>query len=131
MNFSVISRTFIVLGATGGLLSVALGAFGAHSIKHWMPTDLMTVYQTAVSYQMYHSLALLIIGLIYHHHDNKLINSAGWLMFSGMFIFSGSLYFLSLSGIRWLGAITPIGGSLLILSWLLLIFGVLKKQREP
>lgn len=127
MSFSKISRNFIIIGATGGLLSVALGAFGAHGIKHWMPTDLMSIYQTAVTYQMYHSLGLLFIGLIYHHHQNTLIKFSGWSMLAGMMIFSISLYILSLSGVRWLGAITPIGGSLLLLAWILLIIGMIKK----
>ena len=130
MNFSKISRNFIVLGAIGGFLSVAFGAFGAHAIKQWISTDLMAIYQTAVTYQMYHSLGLVFIGLIYQHYQNTLIKIAGWLMLTGMVIFSTSLYVLTLSGIRWLGAITPIGGSLLLLAWLLLIFGMLKKQHN-
>ncbi|MDH5517867.1 MAG: DUF423 domain-containing protein [Gammaproteobacteria bacterium] len=127
MIFSQTSRNLIMLGSLGGLLSIVLGAFGAHAVKAWLATDLMAVYQTAVSYQMYHSLGLILIGLIYHHHQSRLIKSAGWLMLSGMIIFSGSLYLLSLAGIRWLGMITPVGGICLIIAWLFLLMGISKK----
>lgn len=126
MNLLKTSRDFILLGAISGFLSVSFGAFGAHAIKQWMSADLMSIYQTAVSYQMYHSLGLILIALVYQHHQNKLIKVAGWLMLAGIIIFSGSLYTLSLSDTRWLGAITPIGGILLLLSWLLLGLGISK-----
>ncbi|MDH5393034.1 MAG: DUF423 domain-containing protein [Gammaproteobacteria bacterium] len=127
MIFSKTSRGLIMLGAISGFLSIILGAFGAHAIKQWLAPDLMSVYQTAVSYQIYHSLGLLLLGLIYHHHQNSLIRAAGWLMISGTVIFSGSLYILALADIRWLGAVTPVGGSFLILSWLLLAIGIRKQ----
>ncbi len=127
MNLSKTSRNFILIGASGGFLSVALGAFGAHAIKQWLSADLMAVYQTAVSYQMYHSLGLILIALVYQHQQNRLVKTAGWLMLSGITIFSGSLYILTLTGTRWLGAITPVGGILLLLSWLLLVLGASKK----
>lgn len=126
MNLLKTSRDFILLGAISGFLSVSFGAFGAHAIKQWMSADLMSVYQTAVSYQMYHSLGLILIALVYQHHQNKLVKVAGWLMLAGIIIFSGSLYTLSLSDTRWLGAITPIGGILLLLSWFLLGLGISK-----
>lgn len=128
MNFSKTSRTFIIMGAMSGFLSIAFGAFGAHAIKQWMSADLMAIYQTAVSYQIYHSLGLILVALVYQQQQNKLIKVAGWLMLSGILIFSGSLYTLSLTDTRWLGAITPIGGTLLLSAWLLLAFGVSKKN---
>lgn len=127
MNLSQTSRGFIFIGVIGGFLSVAFGAFGAHAIKQWLSADLMAIYQTAVSYQMYHSLALILVALIYQHHQHKLIKYAGWLMFAGIIIFSGSLYVLTLTDTRWLGAITPVGGTLLLLAWLMLAFGIHKK----
>lgn len=127
MNLSKTSRTFIILGALSGFLSVSFGAFGAHAIKQWMSADLMAIYQTAVSYQMYHSLGLILIALVYQQQQHKMIKAAGWLMLSGIIVFSGSLYTLALTDSRWLGAITPIGGILLLLAWLLLGFGVSKK----
>jgi len=128
MNLSETSRTFIITGAAAGFLSVALGAFGAHGLKQSFSSELMAIYQTAVSYQIYHSLALILIALIFQHQQNKYIKAAGWIMFAGMLIFSGSLYLLTLTDTRWLGAITPIGGTLLLISWLLLGLGVFKKN---
>jgi len=127
MNLLTTSRTFIVAGAIGGFLSVGFGAFGAHAIKNNISPDLMTIYQTAVDYQFFHSLGLILIGLIFQQHQQKLIKTAGWLMIVGMVIFSGSLYVLSLTGIRWLGAITPVGGTAFIIAWLLLAIGTIKK----
>jgi len=127
MNLSETSRTFIIIGAIAGFLSVALGAFGAHGLKQSLSSELMAIYQTAVSYQIYHSLALILIALIFQHQQNNFIKAAGWIMLAGMLIFSGSLYLLTLTDTRWLGAITPLGGTLLLLSWLLLGLGVSKR----
>jgi len=128
MNLSETSRTFIIIGSIAGFLSVALGAFGAHGLKQLLSSELMAIYQTAVSYQIYHSLALILIALIFQHQQNKYIKAAGWIMLAGMLVFSGSLYLLTLTDTRWLGAITPIGGTLLLISWLLLGLGVFKKS---
>ncbi|MDH5424256.1 MAG: DUF423 domain-containing protein [Gammaproteobacteria bacterium] len=117
-----------MIGSVGGFLSVAFGAFGAHAIKQVLSADLMTIYQTAVSYQIYHSLALILIALIYQQHPHQLVKVAGWLMLCGTIIFSASLYTLALTDTRWLGAITPLGGSLLLLAWLLLALGTGKKS---
>lgn len=128
MNLSKTSRGFITIGAIGGFLSVAFGAFGAHAIKQVLSSDLMAIYQTAVSYQMYHSLGLILVGLIYQHQQHYLIKVAGWLMLCGAIIFSGSLYILTLTDTRWLGAITPVGGTLLLSAWLLLGLGASRKK---
>lgn len=129
MSLSKTSRNLIIIGAISGFLSISFGAFGAHAIKQWMSVDLMAIYQTAVSYQIYHSLGLILIALVYQHQQNTLIKTAGWLMLAGIIIFSGSLYTLSLTDTRWLGAITPVGGILLLLAWLLLGLGVSKKDK--
>jgi len=128
MNLSETSRTFIIIGSIAGFLSVALGAFGAHGLKQSLSSELMAIYQTAVSYQIYHSLALILIALIFQYQQNKFIKASGWIMLAGMMVFSGSLYLLTLTDTRWLGAITPIGGTLLLLSWLLLGLGASKKS---
>jgi len=126
MNFSLTSRTFIALGALLAFLSVGLGAFGAHAVKQSIPTDMLKIYQTAVEYQFFHALGIILTGLIYQFQPNRLIKSAGWLMFAGIIIFSGSLYILSLSGIRWLGAITPLGGTAFLLAWLILVYALIR-----
>ena len=106
-----------------------LGAFGAHGLKLWMSPDLFTVYQTAVQYQFYHALGLLGVGLLSHQFPTQtLIKWAGWFMFAGIVIFSGSLYTLSLTSTRWLGAITPIGGAAFIVSWILLIVSIIRQR---
>lgn len=128
MSLSKTSRNLIIIGAISGFLSISFGAFGAHAIKQWMSADLMAIYQTAVSYQIYHSLGLILIALVYQQQQHKLIKIAGWVMLAGIIIFSGSLYTLSLTDTRWLGAITPIGGTLLLFAWLLLGLGVSKKH---
>lgn len=128
MKLLTTSRTFIAAGAIAGFLSVGFGAFGAHAIKNSVSSELMTIYQTAVEYQFFHALGLILTGLVFQQHQDKLIKIAGWLMITGIVIFSGSLYVLSLTGIRWLGAITPVGGTAFIAAWLLLAIGSLKKD---
>ena len=110
-------RIAAVLGAIG----VAMGAFGAHGLKARLSTDMLAVFETAVRYQMYHAFALLAVGLLdVVGRGGLALNLAGWSFTVGVLIFSGTLYALSLTGIRWLGAITPIGGVFLILGWLAL-----------
>jgi uncharacterized membrane protein YgdD (TMEM256/DUF423 family) len=123
------AKVFLLLGCINALIGVILGAFGAHGLKLWMPPDLFTVYQTAVQYQFYHALGLLGVGLLAHQFPTQtLIKWAGWFMFAGIVIFSGSLYTLSLTSTRWLGAITPIGGASFIVSWILLIVSIVRQR---
>lgn len=114
---------WIRVAALLGGLSVAAGAFGAHGLKGYLePKDLET-FETAARYQMYHALALLGIGLLaLYQGSSPPLQIAGWCFLSGTLIFSGTLYALVLSGIRWLGAITPIGGVLMIVGWGILAF---------
>lgn len=113
---------FLFLSTLTAFLAVAMGAFGAHALKTVLTPDMLAVYKTAVSYQMWHALGLgLIAALRYLHPQDSLIKYAGWLMFAGIILFSGSLYILSLSGVKWLGMITPIGGVCFLSAWLLLI----------
>lgn len=114
-------KTFLVLAALLLASAVALGAFGAHGLKHKLSADLLQVYHTAVEYHVYHALGLLAIGLIMGFYpDVSGVRWAGWLLLAGIVVFSGSLYVLALSGIRWLGAITPIGGLAFIAGWITL-----------
>ncbi|WOJ97508.1 DUF423 domain-containing protein [Congregibacter brevis] len=106
------------LGSLGGLLSVAFGAFGAHGLRDRLDAYSLGVFETAVQYQFYHSLALLIAGLLLVQFPaSSLLKSSVVLFVLGMFLFSGSLYVLSFTGIRWLGAITPLGGLAFIAGW--------------
>ena len=109
---------FLFLASLLLLLGVAMGAFGAHGLRGVLSNHSMTIYQTAVSYQMWHGLGLgIIAALSQHPPHSKLLIWAGWLMFVGVLLFSGSLYVLSLTGIRWLGAITPSGGLAFLIAW--------------
>ena len=102
-------------------LSVALGAFGAHALKDLLDAQMSAVYNTAVEYQFYHSLGLLLIAFVSYINDNEKVNLSGNIMLASIFIFSGSLYIMTITGIKWLGIITPIGGTGFIISWLILI----------
>lgn len=108
-------------------LAVILGAFGAHILKEKLTEDLFQIFQTGVTYHFYHAIGLLILSIIaYHLPETSFLRWSGWLMLAGIIIFSGSLYLLSVSGIRWLGAITPIGGLCFILAWIFLALAVIK-----
>lgn len=110
-------RTFVVIGALCGLLGVAAGAFGAHSLRERLSPDLLAVFETGARYQMYHALALLAVAWAATRWPNGWLVASGWLFVAGIVIFSGSLYLLSLTGLRWLGAITPLGGVAFIAGW--------------
>ena len=123
---------FLFLATLSAFLAVAMGAFGAHALKGILTPDMLAVYKTAVSYQMWHALGLGLIALLRQQNpDARLIIYAGWLMFAGIILFSGSLYSLSLSGVKWLGMITPIGGVCFLTAWLLLIIFSYKAIRAP
>ena len=112
------ANLFISLGALSGLLAVTFGAFGAHALRGRLDDYAMGVFETAVQYHFYHALALVAVGLLaLHHPHTALLRSSGWLFVLGLVVFSGSLYALSLTGIKWLGAITPLGGLAFIAGW--------------
>ncbi len=117
-------RTFLALGAINAFLCVALGAFGAHSLKQKLSIDMLAVYQTGVQYHFYHALGLVAVGLVLlHFPKSRLIALSGWAMLAGIILFSVSLYVLSLTGIRGLGAITPLGGVAFLSAWAMLAYG--------
>ncbi len=118
-------RIFLMLGAINAFLCVAFGAFGAHGLKQKLSVDMLAVYQTGVQYHFYHSLGLIVVGLtLLHFPKSRHILLSGWLMLIGIVLFSTSLYALSLTEIRALGAITPFGGIAFLSAWLLLAYGV-------
>jgi uncharacterized membrane protein YgdD (TMEM256/DUF423 family) len=110
-------RLFFSLGAWSALLSVAAGAFGAHALRSRLSPEYLTVFETAARYQMYHALGLLAVAWAVSRWPGGLTQWAGWLFVVGTVLFSGSLYALALTGVRWLGAITPLGGVAFLLGW--------------
>lgn len=117
-------RTFFVLGALGAFVAVAAGAFGAHALRARLDAPMLAVFETGVRYQMYHALALLALAWALTRWPHGALVAAGWLFIGGTVVFSGSLYVLTLSGVRWLGAVTPIGGTALLAGWLCVAWGV-------
>jgi uncharacterized membrane protein YgdD (TMEM256/DUF423 family) len=121
------AKTYLLIAALNGFLAVALGAFGAHGLKQRLSADLLAVYQTGVQYHFYHTLALLLVAALMLHWPQS--NSLRWsaLLFCiGILVFSGSLYVLSITGVRWLGAITPLGGVAFLAGWIALALAAWK-----
>lgn len=119
----------LVAGALFAGLAVAAGAFGAHMLKPILDTGMLGVFETAVRYQMYHALALCLVGWIGDRHPTLRLAVVGWLFTIGIVLFSGSLYLLSLSGIRWVGALTPLGGAAFMVGWALFAWTVVRDRR--
>ena len=111
-------RHFWMTGCAFAFLAVALGAFGAHGLRDHLPDSLMSVFETGVRYQMYHALALLLVARLADTTPSIPAFVAGWLFVAGVVVFSGSLYLLSITGLRWLGAVTPLGGVAFLAGWL-------------
>src|SRR5690348_8041645 len=114
------TRTFATLACLLAFLAVAAGAFGAHALRARVAPDLLAVWETAARYQMYHALALFAVAWTLARWPGTPAGVAGWLFIVGIVLFSGSLYLLSITGVRWLGAITPLGGVAFLAGWLLL-----------
>ena len=122
------ARIWLTLGAVWGLLTVALGAFGAHGLRGRVADDLLVTWGTGADYLGMHALALLACGMLaLHVPGSRLIGAAGWCFVVGSLLFSGSLFALVLTGVRGLGAVTPFGGTLLIAGWALLALGAWRK----
>ena len=115
-------KTFLRIGAALGFLAVAIGAFGAHLLRARLSTDMLAVFETAVRYQMYHAIAILIVAVIAGRENGPRASWAGWCFVAGVLLFSGSLYILALSGIGMLGAVTPVGGLFFLAGWICLAF---------
>ena len=121
------AKLFLAAGAAAALLAVTLGAFGAHALKNRIPPEMLAVWRTGVEYHVLHALGLLAVGLVATQlPESALLKWSGWLMLAGIVLFSGSLYALALSGERWLGAITPIGGLGFLAAWAFFVAAVVK-----
>jgi uncharacterized membrane protein YgdD (TMEM256/DUF423 family) len=124
-----VDRLFFSLGALSGLISVAAGAFGAHALRARLTPEYLAVFETGARYQMYHALGLLAVAWAITRWPEPLLLWAGWLFLVGSVVFSGSLYLLALSGARWWGAVTPLGGVAFLAGWLCLALAALRAPR--
>lgn len=112
------ARLFLVLGSLSAFVGVALGAFGAHALKSRLETETLSIFETGVRYQMYHAFGILAVSWVLSQWPQANAGISGWLFFGGTILFSGSLYLLALTGARWFGAVTPVGGLLFLAGWL-------------
>ena len=124
-------KFWFVSATISGFLSVALGAFGAHSLKNILDEYGKSLYEKAVLYQMFHTMALFAVGGMLHFDKGTSFSIAGWGFFVGIILFSGSLYLLAITSIKWLGAITPIGGIAFLFGWIWLMFSIIKARVSP
>jgi len=121
------AKILLILGSINAALVVLLGAFGAHTLKARLSVEMMAAYQTGIHYHLFHAMGLLAAGLLATQlTDSAYLKWSGWLMLVGIILFSGSLYVLSVSGLRWLGMVTPIGGVSFIAAWILFVLAVVK-----
>jgi len=128
MDKSNINSSIIALGAFSACVAVAAGAFAAHGLKDLLSTQYLETFKTAADYQLAHSIGLILIGILNQQNNNRRNIISAIFMFTGIVLFSGSLYLLTLSGIKWLGFITPVGGSCFLIAWLTLGFNHLLKK---
>ncbi|MCX2828914.1 hypothetical protein COM13_15670 [Bacillus pseudomycoides] len=119
-------KIFFLLGCIAAGLSVALGAFGAHGLENKVSAKMLEVWKTGVTYQMFHAGGLFVVALLMDKIQSSLVSTAGWFMVAGIIMFSGSLYALSTTGIKFFGPITPLGGVAFIVGWILLGTAVVK-----
>ena len=126
MQWMSADRLFITLAALSAALAVGAGAFAAHALRGRLTPEMSDVFQTGATYQMYHALALLAVGILLRiaTEGTGWLSAAGWLFVAGTVLFAGSLYLLALTGTTWLGAITPLGGVAFLLGWLSLAIGM-------
>ena len=117
-------RVLLIIGSLFAALSVLLGAFGAHGLKNRLSMEDLAIFETAVRYQMYHALGILLMGVASFYLTEKLVSIPAYFLILGIIIFSGSLFLLVFTNLRWFGAITPIGGLCLIIGWLILAYNI-------
>jgi len=125
-------RRFIMLGSVNAFLAVALGAFGAHALKDMVDANALVTFETGVRYHMYHGLGLLALAFVADRlgQSAKLVSLAGWLLLIGIILFSGSLYALSMTGIKAFGPITPFGGVAFLVGWALVFAAAMKEKKR-
>jgi uncharacterized membrane protein YgdD (TMEM256/DUF423 family) len=123
------ARVFVALGALSAFLAVAAGAFGAHGLRARLPPDLLAVFEVGTRYQMYHALALLAVAWLTTRCSGGLAVAAGWSFVVGTTLFSGSLYLMTFTGARWLGAVTPVGGAAFLAGWALMAWAAWRTWR--
>lgn len=121
-------RLFLIIAALSGAVSVGAGAFGAHALRARLEPRLLEVFQTGAQYQMYHALALVGVAWVASRWPGSLSTASGWLFVAGTVLFSGSLYAMALTGVRALGAITPLGGVCFIAGWVTLAVAVMRER---
>lgn len=122
---------YLFWGALNAALAIVLGAFAAHGLKTHLSAQMLSVFHTGVEYHGYHALGLILLGLLMRDRPAPgALRASGVFMLAGIVLFSGSLYVLSLSGLGWLGMITPLGGTAFILAWLLLAYGAVKQAKQ-
>ena len=121
-------RLFLIIAAFSGAVSVGAGAFGAHALRARLEPRLLEVFQTGTQYQMYHALALVGVAWVASRWPGSLSTASGWLFVAGTVLFSGSLYAMALTGVRALGAITPLGGVCFIAGWVALALAVMRAR---
>lgn len=121
-------RQLTILAALNLMVAVGAGAFGAHGLKRMLTPELLAVWQTGVMYHLIHALGLFIIALLGARFGSPLLSAAGIVMFVGIVLFSGSLYVLSLTGVHWLGAVTPIGGTAFLAAWAMVALAAYRAQ---
>jgi uncharacterized membrane protein YgdD (TMEM256/DUF423 family) len=123
-------KQILTITAISGALAVVLGAFGAHGLKKIISPEMLEVYKTGVQYQFYHTFSLLAVGILMQFRQSKALNWSAYFFIAGIVLFSGSLYALAISGIKVLGAITPIGGVAFIAGWILLAIHCPKSKQQ-
>lgn len=119
-------KAFLIVGIINGFLAVALGAFGAHGLEGKVSDKSLAIWEKAVTYQMFHTLAILITGILITKIQHVSIHWAGWLFLIGIVLFSGSLYTYAVTGVKFLAMITPFGGIMFLVAWITLGYGIVK-----
>jgi uncharacterized membrane protein YgdD (TMEM256/DUF423 family) len=124
------ARICLVAASISGAIAVIMGAFTAHALKDILSSQLMSVMQTGVQYQFYHSLALLLVGLLLQQHSTLLLRVCAASFLAGIVLFCGSLYLLAFSGVHWLGIVTPVGGLAFIAGWLMMAWNFITLDKR-
>lgn len=125
-TMNTLSKKFGFYGAILMALAITLGAFGAHGLKKIITPEMLIIFHTGVEYHFYHALGLFAVSFVGSFSSHRYVKTSGYLMLFGILVFSGSLYIMTITGLKWLGAITPIGGTAFIIAWILLALSIKK-----